>query len=62
MNTKEHFDIKYYLKQVNSCEQEFTYLSKLRHYNLVRYLNMKHFQEKDQIVIYILQEFVLGEL
>ncbi|GLV39622.1 Gcn2 [Carabus blaptoides fortunei] len=60
VSTRDHCDINHSLKQVNSSEQEFTYLSKLRHSNLVRYLNMKYLQEKEQIIIYVLQEFVLG--
>lgn len=62
VNICDHYDINHCLKQVNSSEQEFTYLSKLRHSNLVRYLNMKYIHEKEQIIIYVLQEFVLGTL
>lgn len=57
VNTKDHC---YNLKQVHSSEQEFTYLSKLKNYNLVRYLAMKYVHVKEEIIIYILQEFVLG--
>lgn len=47
------------MKQIASIEQELNHLNKLRHHNLVHYLNMKYFQDKDKIKIYILQEFVV---
>ncbi|XP_049955903.1 eIF-2-alpha kinase GCN2 [Schistocerca serialis cubense] len=49
-----------YMKQVSSIEQELNYLHKLRHPNLIHYLNMKYSQEKDCLIIYVLQEFVYG--
>lgn len=49
-----------YMKQVSSIEQELNYLHKLRHPNLIHYLNMKYSQEKDSLIIYVLQEFVFG--
>lgn len=42
--------------KITSIEQEFVYLSKLRHVNLVKYFNMK----SEGFVVYILQEFIVG--
>lgn len=41
-----------------------SYLIKLKHINLVPYLNMKcEYKEKeDKYIVYILQEFVYGKL
>jgi hypothetical protein len=44
-----------FLLQVCSIEQELNYLQKLNHENLVQYISMKHVQEKECLVIYILQ-------
>lgn len=60
IDTKEPHDISHHQNKITSIEQEFIYLSKLRHVNLVKYLNMKCTQDKNQIIIYILQEFILG--
>ncbi|KAG8238104.1 hypothetical protein J437_LFUL012211, partial [Ladona fulva] len=49
-----------YRKQIASIEQEFTFLQKLHHPNLVHYLNMKYTEERDCIIINILQEFING--
>ncbi|XP_066996679.1 eIF-2-alpha kinase GCN2 [Anabrus simplex] len=56
----EPSDFANYMKQVSSIEQELNYLQKLRHPNLIHYLGMKYTQEKDNLIIYILQEFVCG--
>ncbi|CAD6209191.1 GSCOCG00003773001-RA-CDS [Cotesia congregata] len=48
------------LKQVGSIEQELNHLKKLHHPNLVHYLDIKYSQTEDSIVVYILQEFVVG--
>lgn len=47
-------------KQIGSLEQEINHLNKLHHPNLVQYLNMKYLQDEDSVVIYVLQEFVVG--
>ncbi|XP_076234696.1 eukaryotic translation initiation factor 2 alpha kinase Gcn2 [Calliopsis andreniformis] len=47
-------------KQIGSLEQEIHHLSKLHHSNLVHYMNMKYLQDEDSVVIYVLQEFVIG--
>jgi translation initiation factor 2-alpha kinase 4 len=41
--------------QVSSIEQEFNYLQKLKHDNLIQYISMKYVQEKECLVIYIVQ-------
>ncbi|XP_034940000.1 eIF-2-alpha kinase GCN2 [Chelonus insularis] len=56
----ETSDLQHSMKQIGSIEQELNHLHKLHHANLVHYLNMKYLQNKDSIVIYILQEFVVG--
>ncbi|KAI4482571.1 hypothetical protein M0804_008424 [Polistes exclamans] len=53
-------DLQYAMKQISSLEQELNHLHKLHHPNLVHYLNMKYVQDNNNIVIYILQEFVVG--
>lgn len=49
-------------KQILSIEQELHYLVKLKHTNLVQYLNIKHeYNEiEEKFIIHILQEFVYG--
>ncbi|KAF5298737.1 hypothetical protein FQR65_LT09606 [Abscondita terminalis] len=49
-------------RQVASIEQEMNYLVKLKHCNIVHYLNMKNqlHQDKNIIVVNILQEFIVG--
>jgi len=44
-----------FLLQVCSIEQELNHLQKLNHENLVQYISMKYVQEKECLVIYILQ-------
>ncbi|XP_021938823.1 eIF-2-alpha kinase GCN2 isoform X2 [Zootermopsis nevadensis] len=56
----ESNDFTKYMKQVNSIEQELNYLQKLSHENLVQYISMKYVQEKESVVIFIVQEFVNG--
>lgn len=54
-------DVSQLMKNVASIEQELNYyIAKLRHPNLVNYLGIKHDFVGDQLVIYILKEFVLG--
>ncbi|XP_015183399.1 PREDICTED: eukaryotic translation initiation factor 2-alpha kinase 4 isoform X2 [Polistes dominula] len=53
-------DLSYGMKQISSLEQELNHLHKLHHPNLVHYLNMKYVQDNNNIIIYILQEFVVG--
>lgn len=52
-------DLQYAMKQIGSLEQELNHLHKLHHPNLVHYLNMRYLQDNNNIVIYILQEFVV---
>ncbi|XP_051161013.1 eIF-2-alpha kinase GCN2 [Leptopilina boulardi] len=60
-NTESMIDLQYNLKkQITTIEQELNHLCKLHHTNLVHYLNMKTIENDDSIVIYILQEFVVG--
>jgi len=47
--------ITQFLLQVGIIEQDFNYLQKLNHENLVQYISMKYVQEKGCLVIYILQ-------
>ena len=48
-------------KHLASLEQEFNYLTKLRHQNLIHYLNFKCENVCDgKIVVYILKEFING--
>lgn len=58
-STQEAIDIHHAMKQMASLEQELNHLYKLYHPNLVHYLNMKYLQNNDNLVIYILQEFVV---
>ncbi|XP_050446671.1 eIF-2-alpha kinase GCN2 [Cataglyphis hispanica] len=59
-STQETIDIHHVMKQIASLEQELNHLYKLHHQNLVHYLNMKYLQNNNNVVIYILQEFVVG--
>lgn len=49
-------------KQLLNLEQEFNYLVKLKHQNLLHYLNIKNefFNDDKKITVQILQEFLLG--
>ena len=55
----ETSNLQHSMKQIASIEQELNHLHKLHHPNLVQYLNMKYFQDKDNIIIYTLQELVV---
>ncbi|CAL7948676.1 unnamed protein product [Xylocopa violacea] len=59
-NKIEESSIQDIIKQVGGLEQEVNHLQKLHHLNLVHYLNMKYLQEEDYVLIYVLQEFVIG--
>lgn len=50
-------------KQVLNLEQEFNYLVKLKHKNLLHYLNIRNdfFNADKKIIVQILQEFLLGK-
>lgn len=48
------------MRQIANIEQELNFLTKLRHSNLVHYVNMKYINENDNIIIYLLQEFIIG--
>ncbi|XP_011860322.1 PREDICTED: eukaryotic translation initiation factor 2-alpha kinase 4 [Vollenhovia emeryi] len=56
----ESVDVHHTVKQIASLEQELNHLYKLYHPNLVHYLNMKYTRNSDSVVIYVLQEFVVG--
>lgn len=56
--TQEAIDIHHAMKQIASLEQELNHLYRLHHPNLVHYLNMKYLQNNNNVVIYVLQEFV----
>lgn len=58
-NKIDENNIQHIMKQVGSLEQEVNHLHKLHHPNLVHYLNMKYLQEEDDVLIYVLQEFVV---
>lgn len=62
INAKNENDFSNVRKQVLNLEQEFNYLVKLRHKNLLHYLNLRNeFLNSDKkIVVQILQEFQLG--
>ena len=47
-------------KQIGSLEQEVNHLNKLHHPNLVHYVNMKYLHDGDDMLIYVLQEFVVS--
>ncbi|XP_019769809.2 eIF-2-alpha kinase GCN2 [Dendroctonus ponderosae] len=54
-------EVSQLMKNIASIEQELNYyMAKLRHPNLVNYLGMKHDSVGDQVVVYVLKEFVLG--
>ncbi|KRT79635.1 protein kinase [Oryctes borbonicus] len=54
-------DINIVQRQVSSIEQELNYLVKLRHSNLIHYVNIRHdVSEEKFITIQILHEFVYG--
>lgn len=57
--TQEAIDIHHAMKQIASLEQELNHLYKLHHPNLVHYLNMKYLQNNNNVMIYVLQEFVV---
>ncbi|XP_029040075.2 eIF-2-alpha kinase GCN2 isoform X2 [Osmia bicornis bicornis] len=59
-NKSNESNTQHVIKQIGSLEQEINHLHKLHHPNLVHYLNMKYLQDGETIVIYILQEFVVG--
>lgn len=48
------------MKQIANIEQELNFLTKLHHSNLVHYINMKYVNENDNIIVYLLQEFIIG--
>ncbi|XP_042898230.1 eIF-2-alpha kinase GCN2 [Parasteatoda tepidariorum] len=50
----------YFLKQLQSIEQEYRTLRQVNSNHLVHYLGMQYNSRKDKIIIYILQEFVSG--
>ena len=58
----ETSNLQHSMKQIISIEQELNHLHRLHHPNLVQYLNMKYLQDKDNVIIYILQEFVVSIL
>lgn len=48
-------------KYLSSLEQEFNYLTKLKHHNLAHYLNFKYETNPDgTVVVHILKEYVNG--
>lgn len=48
-------------RQVSSIEQELNYLVKLKHSNLIHYVNIRHEDVEDKsIVVQILHDFVYG--
>lgn len=55
----EFFNVR---KQVLNLEQEFNYLVKLKHKNLLHYLNIKNefFDSEKKIIVQILQEYLLA--
>lgn len=58
-NDAEHALVQ---KQIASIEQEFNYLVKLKHQNLVRYFNIKHdYSPENKSTVQILREIVLGK-
>ncbi|KAK0164782.1 hypothetical protein PV328_003359 [Microctonus aethiopoides] len=59
-NENETTDLQQYIKQIGSIEQELHSLHRLHHPNLVRYVDMTYLQKNDTIVIYVLQEFIVG--
>ncbi|KAL0111656.1 hypothetical protein PUN28_013086 [Cardiocondyla obscurior] len=59
-STQETVDMHHVMKQIASLEQELNHLYKLHHPNLVHYLNMKYLKNNNSVVIYVLQEFVVG--
>ncbi|XP_012255300.2 eIF-2-alpha kinase GCN2 [Athalia rosae] len=58
--TNDASNLQHCMKQVAVIEQELNHLTKLHHPNLVHYSNMKYISDKDSVVIYLLQEFVVG--
>lgn len=61
INTKSDTEYTAVQKQICSIEQEFNYLVKLNHVNLVRYLNIRHESTENKFIVQILQESVSGK-
>ncbi|XP_077285683.1 eukaryotic translation initiation factor 2 alpha kinase Gcn2 isoform X2 [Arctopsyche grandis] len=55
-----NYDLSTCMRQIASVEQELSFLMKLHHSNLVHYLNIKYTNENNTLMVYLLQEFVLG--
>lgn len=53
-------DLSQCMKFIANMEHELNFLTKLRHRNLVNYLNIKYVQENDSVMVYILQEYIIG--
>lgn len=48
-------------KQLANIEQEYNYLSKFKHPNLVHFLNLKcEHQSNGNVIVYIIKEFING--
>lgn len=60
INTRSDVEYTAVQKQISSIEQEFNYLVKLNHFNLVRYLNIRHESTENKFIVQILQESVSG--
>ncbi|CAH1116543.1 unnamed protein product [Phaedon cochleariae] len=53
-------DLPYIQRQIGSIEQELHYLAKLKHQNLSHYSGMKYIVNENEIIIYLLREFIMG--
>lgn len=60
--TTKSNDLLQIQRQVSSIEQELNYLVKLKHANLIHYLNMRQqtLDDEKQVYVHILQEYVRG--
>lgn len=58
---QEVYELSHCMKFIANIEQELNFLTKLRHRNLVNYLNIKYVQENESISMYLLQEFITGK-
>lgn len=61
INTRSETEHTAVQRQISSIEQEFNYLVKLNHFNLVRYLNIRHESTENKFIVQILQEAVSGK-
>lgn len=60
--TNNRNDLTCIQKQISNIEQEFTYLLKLKHPNLVLYYGIKYHPDHDCVIVNVLKEFIHGKV